>query len=88
MTPPHALELGLIDAILPDERFLDAALAWAAPVAAQPRHSLAAAKQALLLATRLPLDQGIAGEQDIFRATLSCPQTQAMHAIWHDQARV
>jgi enoyl-CoA hydratase/carnithine racemase len=80
VTPQDALALGLIDAILPQEGFLDAALAWAAPIAAQPRHSLAAAKQALLLTTRLPLDQGTAGERDIFRATLSSPQTRKMHA--------
>ena len=80
VTAAQALELGLIDAILPDEGFLDAALAWAAPLAAQPRHSLAAAKQALLLAAQLPLDQGIDREQDIFRVTLASPQTRAMHA--------
>jgi enoyl-CoA hydratase/carnithine racemase len=75
-----ALELGLIDAILPAERFLDAALAWAAPIAAQPRHSLAAAKQALLLTSNVALDHGIDIEQGIFRATLASPQTRVMHA--------
>lgn len=80
LTPDQALPLGLIEAILPGEGFLDAALAWAAPLAAQPRHSLAAAKQALLLSTRLPLDQGIALTQEIFLATLTSPETQAMHA--------
>jgi len=79
VAPPEALELGLIDAILPGERFLDAVLAWAAPIAAQPRHSLAAAKQALLLTASLPLDHGIDREQEIFRATLVSPQTRDMH---------
>jgi enoyl-CoA hydratase/carnithine racemase len=75
-----ALQFGLIDAILPGGDFLPAVLNWAAPLTAQPRHALAAAKQALLLTTRLPLGQGIAAEQEIFRATLSSPHTQAMHA--------
>jgi enoyl-CoA hydratase len=80
LTPSQALELGLIDAILPGEGFLDAALDWAAPLAAQPRHSLAAAKQALLLTTHQSLDQGIALEQEIFRATLTSPHTRDLHA--------
>jgi enoyl-CoA hydratase/carnithine racemase len=77
---PEALRLGLIDVILPGEKFLNAVLDWAAPLAAQPRHSLAAAKQALLLTAQLPLDHGITREQDIFRTTLASPRTQAMHA--------
>jgi enoyl-CoA hydratase/carnithine racemase len=76
----QALQLGLIDAILPEGDFLDAALDWAAPLASQPRHSLAAAKQALLLTTHRSLSQGIALEQEIFRAILASPQTQDMHA--------
>jgi enoyl-CoA hydratase/carnithine racemase len=80
ITPGQALQLGLIDAVMPDEGFLDAALAWAAPIAAQPRHALAAAKKALLFTTRLPLDHGIVLEQALFRATLTSPQTQQMHA--------
>jgi enoyl-CoA hydratase/carnithine racemase len=80
VTAQEALRLGLVDAILPAERFLHAVLDWAAPLAAQPRHSLAAAKRALLLSTCVPRDQSIALEQDIFRAILTSPQTQAMHA--------
>jgi enoyl-CoA hydratase/carnithine racemase len=75
----EALQFGLIDAILPSDAFLPAVLDWAAPLTAQPRHALAAAKQALLLTTRLPLGQGIAAEQEIFRTILASPLTQAMH---------
>ena len=75
----EALQFGLIDAILPGDDFLPAVLAWAAPFTTQPRHALAAAKQALLLTTGLPLDQGIAAEQEIFRTILTSPQTRCIH---------
>jgi enoyl-CoA hydratase/carnithine racemase len=80
VTADEALRLGLIDVILPGDKFLNAVLDWAAPLAAQPRHSLAAAKRALQLSTHLPLDQGIAREQEIFRGTLTSPETRTMHA--------
>jgi enoyl-CoA hydratase len=80
ITAHEALRIGLIDVILPGEEFLNAVLDWAGPLAAQPRHSLAAAKHALQLSTQLALDQGISREQDIFRAILTSPQTRAMHA--------
>jgi enoyl-CoA hydratase/carnithine racemase len=71
----EALRLGLVEALLPSEGFLEAVLDWAAPLASQPRHALAAAKQALLLSVQTPLDQGLIAEQDIFRTVLTSPQT-------------
>lgn len=79
VTAAQALRLDLVQALLPRERFLEAVLDWAAPLASQPRHSLAAAKHALLLSTQTTLDQGLAAEQDIFRAVLTSPQTKAQH---------
>lgn len=76
----EAHHLGVVDAVLPETGFLDAALSWAAPLAAQPRHSLAAAKRALVQGVGLPLDHGLALEQDIFRPLLRSPQTKALHA--------
>lgn len=80
VTAAEALHLGLVEALLPGEVFLDAVLDWVTPLASQPRHSLAAAKQALLLSTHTGLDQGIAAEQDIFRAVLTSPQTRRSKA--------
>jgi enoyl-CoA hydratase/carnithine racemase len=79
----HALDLGLVDAVLPEPGFLDAALEWAGPFAAQPRHSLFAAKRALVSGTQLRLDQGLALEQDLFRAALASSETRAMSARAH-----
>lgn len=71
---------GLVDAVLPDEGFLDHALEWLAPIATQPRHSLAAAKRALLDGQRMPLAEGLAYEQRLFRSVLRSSETQAMFA--------
>jgi enoyl-CoA hydratase/carnithine racemase len=75
-----ALALGIVDAVLPDEDFLTHVLAWVAPVAAAPRHSLLAAKRALVDGARLALDDGLALEQRLFREVLRSPQTRALHA--------
>ncbi len=83
VTADHALDLGLVDAVLPEQGFLDAALEWAGPFAAQPRHSLVAAKRALVSGTQLPLDQGLALEQDLFRAVLASSETRTMSARAH-----
>jgi enoyl-CoA hydratase len=78
VTARQALRLGLVDVVLPEQGFLDAALDWAAPFAAQPRHSLFAAKLALVRGTHLPMDQGLTLEQGIFRAVLASSETKAM----------
>jgi enoyl-CoA hydratase/carnithine racemase len=80
VTAGEAMRLGLVEALLPSEGFLGAVLDWAAPLASQPRHSLAAAKQALLLSTQTPLNQGLIAEQDIFRTVLASSETRAMSA--------
>jgi enoyl-CoA hydratase/carnithine racemase len=80
VTASQALHLGLVDAVLPEQGFLDAALDWAAPFAAQTRHSLFAAKLALVRGTNLTLNQGRALEQGIFRTVLASSETRAMSA--------
>lgn len=67
----EACQLGVVEAVLPGAGFLDAVLAWTAPFAEQPRHCLAAAKRALVQGASLPLDQGLALEQAIFRRLLA-----------------
>lgn len=80
VTASYVLHLGLVDAVLPEQGFLDAALDWAAPFAAQTRHSLFAAKLALVRGTHLTLNQGRALEQGIFRTVLASSETRAMSA--------
>jgi enoyl-CoA hydratase/carnithine racemase len=80
VTAERALAWGLVDAVLPDEDFLAHVLRWLEPIAAAPRHSLVAAKRALLDGQRMPLAEGLAYEQRLFRAVLRSPQTQARFA--------
>jgi enoyl-CoA hydratase/carnithine racemase len=73
-----ALALGLVDAVFPAEDFLTSVLEWAEPVARQPRHTLAAAKRALVDGARLPLADGLAYEQRLFRSVIRSPESRAL----------
>lgn len=75
-----ALNMGLVDAVVPDDGFLDNVLTWLDPIARQPRHSLAAAKRAIVDGLRLPLEDGLAYEQALFRGVLRSPETRAIFA--------
>lgn len=79
----EALALGLVDALLPDDDFLDHALRWIDPIARQPVHALAAAKRAILDGLEMPLAAGLAHEQALFRGVLRSPQTRALFAQQH-----
>jgi enoyl-CoA hydratase len=62
-----ALDLGLVNRVVPTEKVLDTALAWATRLAEGPRHAIAYTKQALnaqLLrdaATQMPLAISLEG---------------------------
>ncbi len=75
---PEALEIGLVDAVFPAEGFLDSVLEWVEPIARQPRHSLAAAKRAVVDGARLPLGEGLAYEQRLFRSVIRSPESRAL----------
>ncbi|HZT65299.1 MAG TPA: enoyl-CoA hydratase/isomerase family protein [Acidimicrobiales bacterium] len=62
----EALRIGLVQAVLPDDGFLDAVLDWLGPMLSKPRHALAAAKQAVVQGARLPLDEGLRLEGRLF----------------------
>jgi enoyl-CoA hydratase/carnithine racemase len=75
----RAAAIGLVDAVLPDANFIQHALAWVAPIATQPRHSLVAAKRALVDGASLSLSDGLELEQGIFRDILRSAETRALH---------
>ena len=54
----EAERIGLVEAVLPDEGFVDAAVEWARRIADQPRHAVVAAKRALLDGMRGPAGRG------------------------------
>src|SRR5262245_32106927 len=55
----EAERIGLVEAVLPDEGFVDAAVAWAARIAERPRHAVVAAKRAILDGLQVPLADGL-----------------------------
>ena len=62
----EALALGLVNAVLPVEGFLDHALEWAGQVAQRPRSAVVAAKRAIVEGLRLPFDEGLRLEGSLF----------------------
>ncbi len=64
----EAHDIGLADKVLPAAQLLDAAMADAGRWAAGPTLALAAAKQALNDALRLPIEEGLSAEIDAFLA--------------------
>lgn len=73
----EAVRLGLADVMLTGEPFLDAVLQWAHHVAAQPRHSLLAAKRALRASAELPLAAGLRREAETVAPLLGRADTIA-----------
>ena len=71
----EALRLGLVEAVLPAEGFVDAALAWAQRIAAHPPTAVRAAKRAIVDGIRLPLDEGLRLEGRLFIECQVRPET-------------
>ncbi|HEX5195315.1 MAG TPA: enoyl-CoA hydratase/isomerase family protein [Solirubrobacteraceae bacterium] len=78
MEAEEAARVGLVDAVLADEPFLEAAIEWTARLALQPRNALIAAKRALRAAAELPLGEGLAREAELVAPLLSQPETIAL----------
>ena len=62
----ECVALGLANAKLPDEAFVDHAVDWLQPIARRPRRALAAAKEAIVEGLRLPFDDGLRLEGRLF----------------------
>lgn len=63
----EALRIGLLNAVLPAEGFVDHALTWCAKITRHPASSVIAAKRAVVEGMALPLDEGLALESRMFR---------------------
>ncbi|HEX9683501.1 MAG TPA: enoyl-CoA hydratase/isomerase family protein [Acidimicrobiales bacterium] len=61
-----ALRIGLVEAVLPDDGFLDHVLTWVAPMIRHPRGAVVAAKRAVLEGSEKPLAEGLALETQMF----------------------
>jgi enoyl-CoA hydratase len=62
----EAMALGLVNAVLPDDGFVDHVIAWLEPMSRHPRSALVAAKKAVVEGLRLPLDEGLRLEGRLF----------------------
>jgi enoyl-CoA hydratase/carnithine racemase len=80
----EALRIGLVEAVVPADRFVERVLEWAAPIAHKPRHAIVAAKQALVAAHTLPLDDGLRVEGRLFIECQTNPATFALEARFRD----
>jgi len=74
----EALGIGLVEAVLPDEDFLERALAWLQPIASKPRRALVAAKRAIVQGLRMPLDEGLRLEGRLFVECQASPEAVAL----------
>jgi enoyl-CoA hydratase/carnithine racemase len=62
----EARAVGLVEACLPDDRFVDRVVEWLQPMATKPRRALVAAKRAVIEGLRLPFDEGLRLEGRLF----------------------
>ena len=62
----EAVSIGLANAVLPDDGFVDAVVEWAAPIASKPLSALAAAKRSMLEGASLPLGEALQLEGRLF----------------------
>lgn len=83
----EALAIGLVEAVFPDDGFLDRVLEWVAPIAARPRHSLAAAKLAILASRDRSLTDGLRLEGRLFVQCQARPDVVAREMAVLDQYR-
>lgn len=66
LTATEALDIGIVDEVVPDEEVYARAVDWAARFADGPRLALAAAKKAVDEGLGLPLSEGIEVERQVF----------------------
>ena len=82
LSAAEALQAGLVNRVVPAERFLEEALILASEIAARAPLALAAGKQAVLTAYELSLTEGLAAERELFYALFdSADQKEGMRAF-------
>jgi enoyl-CoA hydratase len=74
----EAERIGLVNAVLPDDNFLDHVLEWVQPMTQWPRHAVVAAKRAIVDGLRLPFEEGLAIEGRLFLECQLRPDTIAI----------
>ncbi len=82
VSPPRALELGLVDRLVPAERLVDEAVEYVAKLAAGPALAVGNIKIAARLGADLPLEGGLALEREaVWRLFLSEDAAEGLAAF-------
>lgn len=76
----EALTLGLVNAVLPDDGFIDHVLDWVGPMASRPPKAVAAAKRAIVEGMRLPFADGLRLEGRLFIECQAGPEAVALES--------
>ncbi len=76
----EAERIGLVEAVLPDDGFLDHVLEWVDRIASKPRHAVVAAKRAIIEGLRLPFADGLRLETELFLRCQADPETVRIEA--------
>lgn len=82
LSASEALQFGLVNRVVPLERYLDESLSLAAEVASRAPLAILAAKEAINRAFEFPLSTGLAEERNLFYALFdSADQKEGMQAF-------
>lgn len=76
----EALRIGLLNAVLSTEGFVDAAVEWCQRIARNPAGAIFAAKQAVVQGLRLPLDEGLQLEGRLFAEVNASDEAKQLNA--------
>jgi enoyl-CoA hydratase/carnithine racemase len=76
----EALRVGLLNAVLPTDSFLDHVRRWCAQITRNPAGAVFAAKRAVVDGLRLALDDGLRLEARLFRELNTSPDARAANA--------
>lgn len=76
----EAQRIGLLNAVLPTEGFLEHVRRWCARITRNPPAAVFAAKRAVVDGLRVPLDDGLGVEARLFGELNSSPQARAANA--------
>ncbi len=71
----EAMRIGLVEAVLPHDGFVERMLEWVRPIATKPPAAIRAAKRAIFDGLRVPLDEGLRIEGRLFIECQMRPDT-------------
>jgi enoyl-CoA hydratase len=77
----EALRIGLLNAVLPNQGFVDAAVQWCERIARNPASAVFAAKRAVVEGLRMPLEEGLHLEGQLFATANASDEARELNAV-------